>query len=190
MSKVKTRGPSAINPESGVAPATGWHKQLRDGISIWIRPISEQDAELELEFLKSLSPEARKLRFFGLVHEPSIEVARELTRLDPTHAAAFIAVASLDGREQQIGAAHYRTNEKGDSCDCSVTLDDAWRRRGIGTLLMRYLIDDAKSRGIRHMCAFAPADSDDNSRLAGRLGFERRPDVHDPATVVYHLSVG
>ncbi len=168
---------------------TGWRSKLHDGTPVWIRPIDRQDAELELEFLNSLSPEFRGLRFLGLVREPSLEVARELTALDPARAAGFIALISQDGRDRQIGAAHFHVDAKGDGCDCSVTVSDEWQKRGVGSALMRRLVDTARARGLRHMRAHAPARSDGSHHLAARIGFRRRLDRHDPATVVYHLRL-
>ncbi|MCK9539251.1 N-acetyltransferase family protein [Dokdonella sp.] len=167
----------------------GWTTRLYDGTPVSIRPIDSQDAELELEFLNRLSPAMRELRFLGLIREPCPQVARELTDLDPATAAGFIAVVSEEGRERQIGAAHFHLGATDDQCDCSVTVSDEWQKRGVGSTLMRLLIEAARLRGIRHMRAFAPTRSDGSHQLAARLGFERRLDPRDPAAVVYHLEL-
>lgn len=168
---------------------TGASRRLRDGTLVRIRPIDKQDAELELEFLNGLSPEMRSLRFLGLIHDPCPDVARKLTDLDPRRAAGFIAVVTEAGRERQVAAAHFYISQAGDSCDCSVTVSDEWQQRGIGSLLMGILIAAARERGIRHLRAFAPADSDGSHSLAARLGFKRRLDLHDPAVEAYHLEL-
>lgn len=176
-------------PTTSASAGTGWHEKLHDGTPVWIRRIGRQDAELELEFLNSLSPEYRKLRFLGLVRDPCPEVARELTDLDPAKAAGFIALVADGGRDRQIGAAYFHINATGDGCDSSVTVSEEWQQRGVGSALMRRLIDTAKTRGIRHMRAHAPARSEDGHHLAARLGFRRRLDRRDPAAVVYHLKL-
>jgi acetyltransferase len=170
-------------------PDPGWNQRLRDGTLVHIRPIRKQDADLELAFLNGLSPEMRGLRFLGLIREPGPDVARGLTDLDPRHAAGFIAVVSDAGRERQIGAAHFHVSPKGDSCDCSVTVSDEWQKRGVGSSLMRVLIEAARERGIRHLRAFAPAHSDGSHHLAAHLGFQRSLDLHDPAVEAYHLEL-
>jgi acetyltransferase len=169
-----------------VTPDTGWVEQLYDGTRLWIRPISRQDAELELQFLDHLSPEFRSARFLGLVRDPSPEVARELTDIDPANAVAFIALVSDDGRERQVGAAQFHAT--GDSCDAALTVSGEWRKRGVGSALMRHLLEAARARGIRHMRAFAPARGG-GDRLASRIGFRRRVDPDDPATVIYDLRL-
>ncbi|HET7562186.1 MAG TPA: GNAT family N-acetyltransferase [Rhodanobacteraceae bacterium] len=173
----------------GAPPRIGWTVRLHDGTPVLIRPIDRQDADLELEFLNQLSPEMRHLRFLGLVREPCPDVARQLTDLDPSVAAGFIAVVSDEGRDRQIGAAHFHADPSGQRCDCSVTVGDHWQKRGVGSLLMLQLIEAARVRGIRQMRAFAPASSAGSRQLAERLGFQRRLDPRDPGAVVYHLKL-
>jgi acetyltransferase len=170
-------------------PGEGWNERLPDGTAVQIRSIGEQDAELELEFLTHLSPAFRSSRFLGLVRDPTPEVARELTRLDPACAVGFIALVSRQGHEQQIGAAQFHVNAAGDSCDASLTVSDEWRKRGVGSFLMRHLIAAARARGIRHMRAYAPDRSGGGDHLAANIGFQRRLDPRDPATVIYDLSL-
>lgn len=177
------------NATAHAPPRIGWNTRLRDGTVVCIRPIDSQDAGLELEFLNRLSPEMRSLRFLGLVREPCPDVARELTNLDPANSVGFMAVVADEGHDRQIGAAHLRANPAGDSCDCSVAVSDEWQKRGVGSSLMRRLIEAAKSRGIRQMRAFAPARPDGSHHLAARLGFERRLDPRDPAVVIYDLNL-
>jgi acetyltransferase len=177
------------SPRAASPPGMGWNQRLLDGTLVHIRPIRKQDAGLELEFLNRLSPGMRSLRFLGLIQEPCPDVARGLTDLDPRCAAGFIAVVSDGGRERQIGAAHFHVSPKGDSCDCSVTVSDEWQKRGVGSSLMHVLIDAARQRGIRHLRAFAPAQSGGSHRLASRLGFKRHLDLHDPSVEAYHLEL-
>lgn len=189
MSQTNVHPITGWKSPTSTPPDTGWHTQLYDGTSVWIRRIDTQDAELELEFLNSLSPEFRSLRFLGLVRDPSPEVARDLTDLDPARAAGFVALISQQGRDRQIGAAHFHVDAKGDGCDCSVTVSEEWQKRGVGSSLMRRLVDAARARGLRHMRAHAPARSDGSHHLAARIGFRRRLDRRDPATVVYYLKL-
>lgn len=179
----------ANKPQSGAPQQTGWTEQLPDGTTVRIRPSNKHDAELELEFLNRLSPELRSLRFLGLVQDANPEVIRELTSPDPRTAMALIALISNEGQDQQIGAAHFRVNTKGDSCDCTVTVSEEWQKRGVGSLLMHHLIEAARVRGIRHMHAVAPVQNENSHSLALRLGFERRQDPHDPAVMQYDLKL-
>lgn len=70
-----------------------------------------------------------------------------------------------------------------------MTVSDEWQKRGVGSSLMRILIEAARERSIRHLRAFAPAHSDGSHHLAARLRFKRRLDLHDPAVEAYHLEL-
>lgn len=174
---------SHVNP----VPEDAWIERLPDGTRLRIRPISRQDAGLELDFLDHLSPEFRNARFLGLVRDPSPEVARTLTDVDAVNAVALIAIVSQAGRDRQIGAAQFHVS--GDHCDASLTVSGEWRQRGVGSVLMRRLIEAARARGIRRMHAYVPPGSAGGDQLAARIGFRRRQDPHDPATVVYDLEL-
>lgn len=176
-------------PRTNAPADSGWDEKLHDGTPVRIRSISPQDAELELDFLTHLSPRFRNARFLGLIRDPSPEVARELTNLDPATGVGFIAVVSHQGRDRQIGAAQFRINATGESCDASLTVSDEWRKRGVGSFLMQHLIAAAKARGVRHMRAYALSRSGGGDRLAVLIGFQRRLDPRDPATVIYDLSL-
>lgn len=176
-------------PKADTHPDTGWNETLHDGTEILIRPIDHRDAELELEFLEHLSPEFRNARFLGLVQDPSPEVARRLTELDPADAVGFIAVVSHQGQDQEIGAAQFHVNTRGDGCDASLTVSGEWRKRGVGSLLMRRLIRAARARGIRRMRAYIPASSGTGDQLAVRIGFQHRVDPRDPATLIYEMDL-
>lgn len=171
------------------ARSTGWTEQLVDGTIISIRPIDRHTADLELEFLTHLSPEFRSARFLGLVRDPTPEVARQLTNLDPDKAAGFMAVVAHDGREHQIGAAQFHVSLDGDACDAALTVSGEWRKRGVGSRLMRHLLETARQRGIRRVRAHVSEDTGSGDHLALRLGFQRRQDRRDPAAVVYELAL-
>ena len=66
---------------------------------------------------------------------------------------------------------------------------DEWRNRGLGVLLMRHLIDVARSRGVRSMFSIDEADNAAMSDLARFLGFRRRRDLNDATLVVHTLAL-
>ncbi|MFO7324191.1 MAG: GNAT family N-acetyltransferase [Pseudomonadota bacterium] len=161
---------------------------LRDGSQVLIRPIRREDAELERRFIEGLSPESRRFRFLGCVATPSDEMVRRLTDIDPEREAALIAVARQDGHERQVGVARFcKTSD--DRAEVAVTVADDWQRRGLGTLLLRRLINLARASGVRTLYS---VDSSGNARmreLATHMGFSCQPDPADRTQVVYSLEV-
>jgi acetyltransferase len=64
---------------------------------------------------------------------------------------AFVAVIHVNGKEKQIGVSRYAINQYGDSYEFSVAVADEWQNKGLGTLLMKYLIDYAREQGVERL---------------------------------------
>lgn len=170
------------------APAAlHWDETLADGTHVFIRPISKGDAALERAFIKRLSPETRRMRFLGQLREPSDDLVRALTDIDYQRDMAFVALIDYKGKPREIGVSRYSTSPDGATCECAVTVSDEWQQKGLGTLLMRHLIDVARSRGIRSMMSLDSAGNLPMRDLAEFLGFERRTDPRDPSQVIHTL---
>lgn len=166
-----------------------WQDALLDGTHVLIRPIQKSDTELERDFITHLSPGTRRMRILGETSEPSDELLRCLTDIDYKHDMAFVALVHRDGETQEIGASRYGTSIDGKSCECTVTVSDAWRHRGLATVLMRHLVDYAGARGIRKMVSFDSAQNVEMRELAEFLGFVRAPDPRDATRVIHTLKL-
>ena len=170
-------------------PASGWHDVLADGTAVLIRPIRKKDAPLERAFLRNLSRQALHDRFVSVVHEPTDAVAQRLANVETDGNVALIALVQQDGRDVEVAAGGYVRTRDGSGCHAAVAVDDAWRKRGIGTLLACHLIDMARASGIRHAYVVDPVVHKEHHRLAHRLGFRPRPDPDDPAAIVFELAL-
>lgn len=168
-------------PESVVA--------LLDGSEVTIRALRNDDAELERDFIRNLSPESRWMRFLGQIGEPGESLIRELTELDYQHDMAFIALSREGGIEREVGVSRYSLAPDGQSCECAVTVADAWQGKGLGTILMRDLVDIARKRGIRSMFSMDASENERMRELARDLGFKRAPDPEDYGRVIYRLTL-
>ena len=194
-SRKKTAKPASKAPRKSIVPAAPsrdaphWNETLSDGTQVIIRPIRKQDAELERAFIRRLSPESRRLRFLGQMNEASDELVKALTDIDYRHDVAFVALVHRDGEKREIGVARYGTNDDGTVCECAVAVADEWRNRGLGVLLMRHLIEVARSRGIRSMFSIDEADNGAMRELAKFLGFKRARDPDDATQVIHTLTL-
>jgi GNAT superfamily N-acetyltransferase len=181
----------AVPVRSAAATTTAlhWADVLLDGTHVVIRPIRKEDVALERAFIERLSPESRRMRFLGLVKEPSEELLHNLTDLDYRRDMAFIALVHRDGKTLEIGVSRYSTSDDGRSCECAVTVSDEWHHLGLATLLMRHLIDVARQRGIRTMFSYDAVENVEMQQLARFLGFERIADPADQRMVVHRLKL-
>jgi GNAT superfamily N-acetyltransferase len=174
--------PWALGPEY-----PHWSETLRDGTRVSIRPISKADVDRERGFIEALSPQSRRYRFLGQIGEPSPQLLAQLTDIDYVHDAAFAAIASADAQGPFIGVGRFNATSDGMSCECAVAVLDEWQHRGLGTILMKHLMQVARARGISYMYSLDAADNGAMAELADHLGFDRRADRDDPSLVVHSL---
>ena len=179
----------AIVATPASAQSPHFTEQLRDGTHVIIRPLRKSDAALERAFIKRLSPESRRLRFLGQVSEPSDDMIRRLTDIDYRKDMAFVALVHRDNEKREVGVSRYSASADGQSCECAVTVDDEWHKKGLGSLLMRHLIDVARTRGIRTMMSFDDANNWQMRDLAAYLGFDRKRDPNDSTQVIHRLTL-
>lgn len=179
--EVTTLAAPADVPESVVT--------LADGSSVTIRPLRKDDADLDRDFICSLSPESRWMRFLGHFREPSDTLIRRLTELDYQHDMAFIALARERGETRAVGVSRYSLTPDGQSSECAVSVADGWQGKGLGTALMRQLIDLARRRGVHSMFSIDAGSNERMRELARDLGFRREPDPDDPTQVIHRLAL-
>ncbi len=160
-----------------------------DGIDITIRPIKPEDAELEIEFVRKLSPETKYYRFMNTMRElPPAMVAR-LTQIDYDREMAFLATMEEDGKEVELGVCRYAVNPDGESCEFAIVVADDWQHRGLARKLMGILIETARNRGLAYMNGVFLANNERMLRFVQGLGFVLSNDPEDSTVKLGVLSL-
>ncbi len=150
-----------------------------DGVEVTIRPIKPEDAELEVEFVRTLSAETKYYRFMNTMRElPPAMVAR-LTQIDYDREMAFLATIQEDGKEVEIGVCRYAVNPDGESCEFAIVVADAWQRHGLARKLMGVLIETARNKGIMYMNGVFLANNERMLKFVQGLGFTLSNDPED-----------
>ena len=166
-----------------------WTETLRDRSEVLVRPLQPQDGAAEARFIEGLSMQARRYRFLGQVASPSDALIERLTDVDFVHDVAFAAVIHEDSHERIVGVARYSVDADGKRCECAVTVAEDWQDKGLGTILMRHLIDIARARGIGTMVSIDAVENTGMRDLAGHLGFRTRLDPRDPSLYLPELAL-
>ena len=153
---------------------------LHDGTPMVIRPIRPEDAKIEDDFVRNLSPRSKYFRFMRALQELTPEMLVRFTQIDYFREMAFIATTEVDGEEIQVGVGRYVTNPDGGSCEFAIVVGDDWRRKGIGSRIMTALMEVARSRGLRRMEGEILSENHDMLTLMKSLGFTMSPCEDDP----------
>ncbi|MEZ5649492.1 MAG: bifunctional acetate--CoA ligase family protein/GNAT family N-acetyltransferase [Burkholderiaceae bacterium] len=155
------------------------HEHLADGTPLTIRPIRPEDAQSEATFVRELSPAAKQFRFMGTVNELTPEMLARFTQIDYRREMALIALTQHDGRAIQHGVARYAINPDNRSCEFAIVVSDKLQGQGIGTRLMKQLLEAARAHGMTRMLGTVLRENQPMLGLMTDLGFNIAPDPDD-----------
>jgi GNAT superfamily N-acetyltransferase len=172
------------------AASMAWDETLRDGTPVVVRPIREDDIEIERAFIAGLSPASRRFRFFDSMTSPSDGLLKQLTVTDHAVDATFVAIHLQDGHETEIGVGRLRAQVDKLDCEFAIAVGDAWQGKGLGRILMERLIDSARARRIPAMHAISASDNIAMRRLADGLGMLHALDPGDSTQEIYRAALG
>jgi GNAT superfamily N-acetyltransferase len=170
-------------------PERGREETLRDGTRVTVRPIHPEDIELERRFIEALSPASRRFRFLESMNAPSAALLNQMTTINPSTDAAYVALLGTGDEAREIGVARFSARPDGKDCEFAVTVADAWHHKGLGTLLMQRLIEVAKARGIKTMHSSDAADNGLMRKFAEHLQFRHQRDPDDATLVLYSVDL-
>jgi len=142
---------------------------------VCIRPAAPSDAPLLATLVRNLSAMARYRRFnTGVVQLPAA-VVEALARFDPASEIVLLATVRDAGREIAVGEARLVTGE-GDATtrEFALAVADAMLGCGLGTRLLRALIDHAARIGVRRVYGDVLVENRPMLALAEKLGFVLR----------------
>jgi RimJ/RimL family protein N-acetyltransferase len=150
---------------------------LRDGSSIFIRPIEPGDKSAIVSGFERLSPESRYRRFFSPLQRLSERDLVYLTEVDHHDHEALIA---RNEHHEPIGVARFVRGGDPHKAEVAVVVVDEWQGRGVATALLTQLADRARHEGVRVFTATILAENRDALGLMEALGDPRR--VGAPST--------
>jgi RimJ/RimL family protein N-acetyltransferase len=162
---------------------------LRDGRSITLRAIREQDKDELAAAFDRLSDDTRYTRFMAPMRSLSERTLDAATHPDPKREFALVAVTTQGSDEMIVAGARYGSAPGSDSCEFAVTVDDDWQGLGIATYAMDALIGVARRRGFKRMEGYVFPSNTAMRGLAARLGFGDQPWRDDPTLRLVTLSL-
>jgi len=162
-------------------PFTNKDYVLGDGSHYQIRPIQADDRERIIELFNHLSPESRYLRFAHSISKLPDDFLDDILHLDYQKEMALLAVVTNHSESEEIvGIARYVTPPNQNACEFSLSVSDSHTTHGIGTHLMRDLIEHAKKNGLQEMLGYVLSKNFRMLHLVSDLGFQIHSQDDDP----------
>jgi len=170
--------------------ATAEHR-LRDGTRVRIRPIGPADRARLAAGFEKLSRESRYRRFFTAMPELPEKILDRLVATDGwKHVAIGAEVASDDpALAEGLGVARFvRLEDAPDVAEVAVAVIDEKQGLGLGTLLLKALVQAARERGIRRFRAITQSENAAARALVAELTDEVTVRQED-ACLVYEIDL-
>jgi acetyltransferase len=167
---------------------------MNDGSSVTIRPIRAEDESSMVEFQKTLSDGTVYLRYFEVQRLESRAAHERLIRkcfLDYDREIALVAerLNKDTGIYELLGVGRLVRQRDEREAELGVVVADRWQRMGLGTELVRRLIEIARSEGIRSIKAEILSENATMVALAKHFHFNFVRD-EDLRSVTATLSLG
>ncbi|HVY05509.1 MAG TPA: hypothetical protein VHB46_05995 [Burkholderiales bacterium] len=161
---------------------------LKDGRRVILRAARGADADAVQEFVRGLSVQSRRNRFFSPVRELSPHQIESLIGSPAAGGLALVAEA-IDATGLRIVAlAQYVVSLHCDA-EFAVVVDDAWQRQGLGNDLLGVLAEHAARSGLASFAGFVLPDNWPMLTLLSRLGCEFVVDAEpDAIRVIRHFD--
>ncbi len=170
---------AAISSAEGDADALGWVEPLRGGGTVWIRLARPEDADAVAEMHDRCSELSRYQRYFTSVNEWR---GVQLRWLSGGHRGATLVVMNEEGAIIGLGNVFPDTSDEGDTDDqaaeVALIVEDAFHGRGVGSRLLRHLIELAERLGFSEVVASVLTDNPAILRLLVATGLDWHKSFH------------
>ena len=149
------------------------HLEVKNGWRIFVRPIRPEDEPAIHEFLRHVTPEDLRLRFFAPMKEFTHEFIARLTQLDYARAMAFVAFD--EATDDLVGVVRIHSDSIYESGEYAILLRSDLKGRGLGWVLMQLIIEYAKSEGLKVISGDVLQENAVMLEMCRNLGFEIKP---------------
>jgi acetyltransferase len=148
--------------------------RLAGGERVVIRPVLPQDAELTVDFFRSLSGPARYDRFMSPMRELPTELLERFTNVDYADHLALVAEVFSGGRETVIAEARYVRQADPTAAEFAVSVAEPWQGKGLAKLMLAKLACRAAAAGVRRIVGETLSGNARMLSLARKAGFSIR----------------
>ena len=156
-------------------------------LAFTLRPIRPQDASLYPAFLERMDRDDLRQRFLVQTETISHDLLVRLTQLDYDRDMAFVAI--VEPGDDLGGIVRYAADPDRQRAEFGILVRSDLKGRGLGTLMMRRLIEYASVEGIRSLEGLVLRENVHMLEFCRKLGFTIEADESEPALVRASLEL-
>jgi len=148
--------------------------KLKDGTEVTLRPVKPEDEPLELEFIRGLSTETSRFRFFQIIRDLPHDALVRFCNIDYDREMAIIAEKREGDRTIEIGVSRLIIDPGKRRGEFAVVVADNYQGRGLGTKLVDMLIEFAREKGLETIYGTVMSENVKMIQLCEKLGLSTR----------------
>jgi RimJ/RimL family protein N-acetyltransferase len=149
-----------------------------------VRPLRPADVTRLRDFFYTHTLETIYHRYFTVKKHLTHDEARHLCSVDYRTRMAFGVFRGEGEAARLVAVGRYDLNPRANLAETALVVGESWRGRGIGTALLKLLLDYARRQGIRGIRAEVLAGNQGMVRLHRAMGHDIR---WDPKARVYEI---
>jgi acetyltransferase len=146
------------------------HLELKDRWRIMVRPIRPEDESLISEFLRRVTRQDLRLRFFAAMKPLDHDFIARLTQLDYARAMAFVAFD--EATDEIVGVVRIHSDSIYETGEYAILVRSDLKGRGLGWRLMQLIIEYARSERLKFIAGDVLAENTVMLAMCRDLGFE------------------
>ena len=147
---------AAVSRIAGDAETPGWVEPVKGGATVWIRLARPEDADAVAAMHERCSAQSRYLRYLSGANQWR-DIS--LRRLSGGHRGATLVVMSEEGTIVGLGNVFPAAPDDAHAAEIAVIVEDAYHGRGIGTRLLRHMLELAERIGFQEVVAIVLAQN-------------------------------
>jgi len=160
--------------------------QLKDKTRAFLRPLLFTDEPLVRDLFYKLSPESVHYRFFQMLKAMPHDKLQELLRVDYEADMALVVLSDATEAASMMAIAHFHKNPETNFAEAAFLVRDDWQGKGIGTALMKVLVESARQNGIAGFTAEVLMANHGMLRVFHKCGYSVESHLSDG---VYSLRI-
>ncbi len=175
-------------PHPAIRPYPAQYMQpwkLRDGTTVGIRPIRPEDEALMVRFHQTLSERSVYARYFAPLQLEQRVAHERLSRLCfidyDREMALVVEHPGSNGQREIIGVGRLSKLHGRSEAEFALTIGDQWQNHGLGTQLLRMLVQVGRDEKLERITAIILGDNHEMQHVARKAGFTmgQEPGTHE-----------
>lgn len=164
--------------------------RLPDGQTLLIRPIRPEDEPAYQKIFAGLTPEEIRLRFLHPMNTMSHSLAARLTQIDYDREMSLVVEGKDQAGETELyGVVQISADPDKERAEFAILLRHDMTGLGLGPMLLRRIIDYARSQGIGELFGDVLNDNKPMLKLCRVFGFKVASDREDPGIMQVTLQL-